>query len=718
MKPADVKIGNTYYTEVSGNETQVRITADLGYEHPPGRKKRHRGFRAINTETNRVVTKTPGKLYTEPKRQREATKAAKTQENPVASQILILMRARAIDASKRGKLRASPDYIRSFTERHADALLRRMPRKPKPAPPPKRTPAPRRPEPTRSTTRASLGSEGDVIETFERSSQYMLRRDPRDPDRWFISGPAGLLATAETDGPDIESVTWHSDEVRPTEQEGLEKRLEFALQFAHKRQDPVHYEVWRHEMIAELAQQARALGADPERTMTQDGGDEYQWLAEMLQEFSLAVSDHGALPRWVMKHGGLDLGFEELDPDDSAHSRMLTLWDQVEDTLGVDVVQRMPNGSYSVDSRAVMGTGDDLYVAVYSSYTEGTAPQLRLVPAKQVDCSEDEEEALIQADEGRMCVEPREGTLEVGEKTLGLDRTRFTVETAPEFFTRMHAFEAAIRNAPAQLDDVRELLLWAGALVDTPRCQGQAKHEALVGIRRAKSEYDDAVAALREGRADESLKGAHFATLQLARTAVDLARSCAEGQTELLFGDEPAQPEDEGPGLEGPEPSRYIGGEPNAYYVMSAGSPEIPSTNLYNALRQFRMRDKDVSPVPIWRGDLGAWTTLDTADRTVDRLAQDFAILRRRRTEDGLEVILGTRKAEVGGIFAGIPKNKMLVEVTITDEGVPSPTDYNWNELPDPLQRPGNEVRRMDVIRYIERKMDAARVRPVRGADA
>jgi len=87
--------------------------------------------------------------------------------------------------------------------------------------------------------------------------------------------------------------------------------------------------------------------------------------------------------------------------------------------------------------------------------------------------------------------------------------------------------------APTALHQARTMLIYARELIAAPLCQGEAKKEALRGLRQATRHYYDAVKRLSEGA-----NGAAYANLRrtsrfVAHQAQTLAASCAVGQTSL-----------------------------------------------------------------------------------------------------------------------------------------------------------------------------------------
>ncbi len=99
---------------------------------------------------------------------------------------------------------------------------------------------------------------------------------------------------------------------------------------------------------------------------------------------------------------------------------------------------------------------------------------------------------------------------------------------------RFDAIVRALAALPVQLADMRQLLLAAAALVDTPRCQGTAKYNALRALEAARTHYEDAKAQLQRGRDARAVDRLRQALLSVVQVAHSSAESCAAGQGALV----------------------------------------------------------------------------------------------------------------------------------------------------------------------------------------
>lgn len=113
-------------------------------------------------------------------------------------------------------------------------------------------------------------------------------------------------------------------------------------------------------------------------------------------------------------------------------------------------------------------------------------------------------------------------------------RTDATITTAWQHFdTLIHN----LAEAPTQLADARQLLAAAAVLADSPKCQGQAKENALRALARAREAHDAAREQLARGRDARAVERLQQSLRQIAEVAHHSAASCGAGQGALLADD-------------------------------------------------------------------------------------------------------------------------------------------------------------------------------------
>lgn len=102
------------------------------------------------------------------------------------------------------------------------------------------------------------------------------------------------------------------------------------------------------------------------------------------------------------------------------------------------------------------------------------------------------------------------------------------------------SFDALVRSlsdAPTQFADIRQLLAAAAVLADSPKCQGQAKENALRALARARDAHHAARDQLARGRDARAVDRLQQALRQIAEVAHQSAASCGAGQGALLRDD-------------------------------------------------------------------------------------------------------------------------------------------------------------------------------------
>jgi len=115
--------------------------------------------------------------------------------------------------------------------------------------------------------------------------------------------------------------------------------------------------------------------------------------------------------------------------------------------------------------------------------------------------------------------------------TVGPDLDTETIEKA---WATYQALARSVRGAPTALEQARKALVYARVLVQAPKCQGEAKKTALEFLRGAFSYYRRARERVGEGAGGSAYANLRRVAGYLAREAVNLAESCAAGQTALV----------------------------------------------------------------------------------------------------------------------------------------------------------------------------------------
>ena len=109
--------------------------------------------------------------------------------------------------------------------------------------------------------------------------------------------------------------------------------------------------------------------------------------------------------------------------------------------------------------------------------------------------------------------------------------------TIEQAWQRFDALVRSIADAPTQLADIRQLLAAAAVLADSPKCQGQAKENAMRALVRARDAHEAARQQIAQGRDARAMDRLQQSLRQIAEVARQSAESCGAGQGALLRDD-------------------------------------------------------------------------------------------------------------------------------------------------------------------------------------
>lgn len=120
-----------------------------------------------------------------------------------------------------------------------------------------------------------------------------------------------------------------------------------------------------------------------------------------------------------------------------------------------------------------------------------------------------------------------------GKVRLYIDESRDDA-VFTDVWERFDGLMRDLGNAPGQLAEVRQLLAAAAVLIDVPKCQGQAKENALLALRRAQGAYEGARQQLHRGRDARAVDRLRESLREIAEVARQSAASCSSGQGALI----------------------------------------------------------------------------------------------------------------------------------------------------------------------------------------
>lgn len=394
------------------------------------------------------------------------------------------------------------------------------------------------------TARSSVTWMQAVADAFERTPGYRLEISARGRKGHVVAiFPEGAsvedaVVSIDLDAGEIEDVRWLSRRLTRTEQDEILDRLGSAVMTANKAEkgEPVSP---IDDLIAMMERRGRILGADPDRTRIQDPqGFLARELAELAEP---SASTPAELMQWLERadfSAAADLvsKFRNGDGPSEVEALARELWKAAVGSLSVGGVRqegarwRVPCESIYTDrdktvqllARRLLASGEYflLQIAVRSVHREAEGG---ITICEVID----ENESLLPTD------------------------MVYILEREPAEYIELHArireFLAEVERTPERLQDVRRLLYWTAAMIETPRCQGAHRAAVRRAFAQAKGHYDDARLQLARGNPVIAFQRIHEALRRLSAASAAMAEACAEGQLPL-----------KGDGIRGPslEPSK------------------------------------------------------------------------------------------------------------------------------------------------------------------
>lgn len=383
-----------------------------------------------------------------------------------------------------------------------------------------------------------------VTDAFERAPGYRLEVTARGLQGHVVAifpegrGVEDAVVSIDLEDGEIEDVRWLSGRLTRTEQDMLLDRLGSAVMTANKTEkgesvSPID------DLIAMMERRGRILGADPDRTRIQDPqGHLARVLAELAEP---SASTPAELMQWLERadfSAAADLVSKFRNGEGSGEVEALAreLWKAAVGSLSVGGVRR---------------DGGRWRVPCESLYTDKDG-QVRLLNRRLLASGE----YFLRPIAVRTVRQEAEGGITICEvvdedESLLPDDLVYILEREPaeyiELHTRIRQFLAEVERTPERLQDVRRLLYWTAAMIETPRCQGAHRGAVRRAFAQAKEHYDDARLHLARGNPVVAFQRVHEALRRLSTATAAMAEACAEGQLPLT-----------GPDVRGPslEPSK------------------------------------------------------------------------------------------------------------------------------------------------------------------
>lgn len=106
---------------------------------------------------------------------------------------------------------------------------------------------------------------------------------------------------------------------------------------------------------------------------------------------------------------------------------------------------------------------------------------------------------------------------------------------------RLVVLKQSLEATPATMERARKLIRYAGSMVKSPICKGRERKEAMTALKSAVKAYEEARAAILEGKSWDALKTLRLIGEKVALAAAKAGRNCSAGQTSLTaLASEPA----------------------------------------------------------------------------------------------------------------------------------------------------------------------------------
>ena len=430
-------------------------------------------------------------------------------------------------------------------------------------PPPTATPRPTLPSPRSDVAKerhwreSTYRAEADVIaDTFNEGAVWQaeaLRRVGTFGNAATLSiypeqrGPKHVVAIATIQDGDVE-IDWRDPGLTMAARNEISRRLRSAAATgSDDAPSPLQ------DLIESTEKRALELGAKPARTRsigrTTSDNPEDRRLGEAVRDLR-DRSDLDEAIRWL-ESAELNLDFDisertsELDaataPAGFAHSvgnLMSEMWASILKTNAISLggVRGEGRGAdrvFYVSPEMIFDAGSLPFLLHRamdnpSGSTYGPAT-LKEVAVKIVDPGDDDARSATVID--------RDKSLTNNSMVHANERGAHFIRS---LYRNMKLLRDDLERAPKALDDVRKLLYWTGAMLDTPRCQDTTHSRALESFEAAKALYDE-VRQRVVSRATTSDEVARIKAplRKAAASAANLATECGEGQVDIFSAPRP-----------------------------------------------------------------------------------------------------------------------------------------------------------------------------------
>ena len=375
-----------------------------------------------------------------------------------------------------------------------------------------------------------------VVDQFNTAPGFRLRLEARPGEHRFVfvvtrEGSDDVIASIDVARGQVSDVRWLGS-VRPGQQQAILDRLERALADAELA-DAADDDATVLDAASSLQplidtierMGSHKYGMDLRGALDTSRKDPLHALAVALKDLAEPVTTSPEALAERLDDAGLSSAAEVLqDPDvlafASVEQILDRLWGALDKKVPLSKIKRR-EGGLAAPPDAFFRADDERFVLVREA-GRGTRYRLRRVAIKTGTCK------------GDLCaIEAPAGELRSGAEVYYFigQRTEVWIN---DLHDQIAALEHTLRDAPRLLADVRQLLLLAGALIDTYRCQGKEQAAALRAFEQAKRYHDAARRMLVAGKTAVAAERIHAAMRRIATAAAHITEDCAAGQQNFI----------------------------------------------------------------------------------------------------------------------------------------------------------------------------------------
>lgn len=380
--------------------------------------------------------------------------------------------------------------------------------------------------------RPGPGWDEALIHAFEREPGWRLNVVPRGQGHTLAIYPEGraledAVASIDVREHAIGDVRWLTGDLAPAQEDELLGRLQRALQVARAAATGEPPPSPLQGRIDEVLRLSVELGINSDVLSGTPQGAMARALRELDDPRPGAPAE---LISWLQanRFGPVASLIEDWhDGDGPADMPSLSraLWKEVGDSVDVTPVHAHRSG-WQTNCGALFSSRDEArWVLVRRMRPRGEYElnKLNVLVRKTGGDSEWSDTCEF---------EDAAGVLRDGDMLCLVDGEHGPQDTI-ELHRRIAEFIRELERTPKRLQDVRRLLFWTAAMIDTPRCQGAHRAAATRAFERANDYYDTARRSLARGDSVVALERVHEALRRISQAAASIAQACAEGQQPL-----------------------------------------------------------------------------------------------------------------------------------------------------------------------------------------